>query len=257
MRRLIQIKIIRVIGKICPFIAVVFIWWLISYFKFFPDYFFPSPADVFFLFFKMIFDGSLLKYTAISLLNAFAGFSLGVLFGLLLSGLCAASAKAYNFFYPILSAFYPIPTIIWVPLSLLWFGFSITSIIFVVFLASFFAIFYNSLAGIKNINPVYKRAALNLNLRGFAYFKEVFFWGSFPFVLVGLRLAMGASWRVIVGAEMLSATSHGLGWFLWRSSEFFRYDQVFVGIITIAIVGVLLEKFIFLEIEKKTIARWY
>jgi len=246
-----------VVKRLYPFAVVFLIWGLVARFETFPQYLIPPPEKVVRLFFEMLADGRLVKFAAISFKNAFIGFLLGSSLGIVLGAFCALRKGVYDFFVPLVSAAYPIPSIVWVPLSLLWFGFSERSLIFVVFLACFFNVFYNALAGIRNINPTYIRAAKNLNLNGWVYFREVVFFGSFPYLLTGLRLAVGQSWRVIVGGEMLASTVKGLGWFLWISSEFFRYDQVFVGIMTIGLIGLILENVVFKTIERKTVQQWY
>ena len=259
MRRIIVFikKCFKVLKNNYAFGVVFLIWWFISYFKIFPQYFFPSPFDVFALFFKTLFDGELLKLVLISLTNCFLGFALGFIVATLFVFLSVNSKHFKQFILPLVRATYPIPKIAWLPLFLLWFGFSFKSLVFLVALTSFFDIFYNFLAGIENVNVEYKRAGKSLGLSGYKYFKEILFWGSFPFILTGIRLAIGSSWRVTVAIEMLASTVHGLGWFLWRASEFFRYDQVFVSIITIALVGLCLEKFLIKVIEEKTINIWY
>lgn len=249
--------LIRTLKTVYPFATVLLLWHFISYIELFPKFFFPAPAKVLALFFSMLMDGSLIKFTAITFMGGATGFLIGAVAGLALATLCTAKTYIRDFFFPLISAAYPVPAIVWIPISLLWFGFSVKSLIFIVFLASFFNVFYNTYIGIKNINPVYVRAAQNLDLKGFAYFREIIIFGSFPFIVAGMRLAVGASWRVIVGAEMLTGTVKGLGWFLWRGSEFFRYDQVFVGMITIGIVGLLLENLVLRQIEKRTLDIWY
>lgn len=249
--------LLRALKTTYPFATVLALWHLLSYVELFPAYFLPPPTKVLVLFFTMLLDGSLIKFTAVTFAAGTAGFLIGAIVGLVLAVLCTAKTYIRDFFLPLISAAYPIPAIIWVPISLLWFGFSVKSLIFVVALASFFNVFYNTFIGIKSINPVYVRVAQNLNIKGFAYFREIIVFGSLPFLIAGMRLAVGASWRVIVGAEMLATTVKGLGWFLWRASEFFRYDQVFVGMITIGIVGLLLENVVLKKIEKKTLDVWY
>jgi len=243
--------------NIFPFATALMMWQIFSSLNIFPEYFFPSPKNVLGLFFTMLFNGSLIKLTALTLFNGLIGFLIGGGIALVLVVLSAKYKYVGDFFFPLVSAGYPIPGIVWVPLSLIWFGFSLQSIIFVVSLASFFNFYYNAYSGIKNINPIHIKVAKNLNIKGFKYVWEILFLGSFPFMLNGLRMAIGASWRVIIGAEMLTTTVKGLGWFLWKANEFFNYTQVFVVILTIALVGVLLEKIILKTIEKKTLEVWY
>jgi NitT/TauT family transport system permease protein len=250
-------KIRNIFKNIFPFIIVLLLWQFFSFLNIFPDYFFPAPKNVLGLFFAMIFDGSLLKLIAITLFYGLVGFLIGGIIALFLVILSVKYKYIGSFFFPLVSAGYPIPGIVWVPLSLIWFGFTIQSIIFVVSLASFFNFYYNAYSGIKNINPLYLKVAKNLNIKGFKYVWEILILGSFPFILNGLRMAVGASWRVIIGAEMLTTVTKGLGWFLWRANEFFNYNQVFLVILSIALVGFLLEEIILRTIERRTLEIWY
>jgi len=247
----------NIFKNIFPFAIVLLLWQIFSFLNIFPDYFFPAPKSVLLLFFTMIFNGSLLKLIAITLLNGFIGLLIGGSLALFLVILSAKYEYIGTFFFPLVCAGYPIPGIVWVPLSLIWFGFSVQGVIFVVSLVAFFNFYYNAYSGIKNINPIYLKVAQNLNIKGWKYAWEILFLGSFPFMLNGLRMAVGASWRVVIGAEMLTTTTKGLGWFLWRANEFFSYNQVFVVILSIAAVGFLLEKTISKTIEKKTLEVWY
>ncbi len=249
--------LINYLKKVYPFLTVLALWWLVVHFKLFPEFFLPSPEKTFLLFWEMISEGSLLVFVGVSFANFLKGFFLGSVFALILATLCGFNKAIKDFFYPLINAIYPIPIIAWVPFTLLWFGFSSASIISLVFLASFFYIFYNTLAGIENINPTYIKVAKNLGLKHWNYYKEVVIFGTFHFILPGIKLAVGAAWRVLIGAEMLALTSKGLGWFIWRGKEFYRYDQVLVGIITIALIGLALEKLILQNIEKATLQKWY
>lgn len=240
-----------------PFFVVFVFWEAVVALKFFPRYILPAPHDVIALMIKLLAEGDLLEQSWISFQNALIGLFLGAILGLAISVACAFNRRVHDFFMPLVSAAYPVPTIIWVPLALLWFGFNSKSLIFVVALGSFFTMFYNMLIGLKSINPLYTKMARNLELGKWDYFREIIVFGSFPYLLSGLRLSMGWSWRIIIGAEMLAGTVKGLGWFLWISSEFFKYTEVFVGMLTIALIGWLSEKLIFEFLEKRTIKRWY
>lgn len=150
---------------------------------------------------------------------------------------------------------YPIPTIAWVPLALLWFGPGWRSIIFITFLSAFWPAFFNTLEGVRNMNRLYVRVARILGATPHAYFFRVAIPGSLPFTLTGLRLSYGASWRMLVAAEILLSTS-GLGYVIDQSRAMLRVDQVMAGIATIGFMGYLIEHYIFNALERVTIARW-
>lgn len=246
----------RLLAGTLPFLALGLAWEAVSRFGIFPPYFFPAPGAVLSSFVRLLWEGGLLQMTGKTLATGLLGFLMGSSVALGLATLCAFSRRAEEFFFPLVSVFYPIPGIVWVPLALLWFRFSPASVVFVVALAAFFQVFYTALTGIKNINPVYVRAAQSLGIRGFGYFREIILLGTLPFLLTGIRLAVGASWRVVVGAEMLAATVEGLGWFLWQSTQFFQYVNVYASILTIGLVGVLLEALLIRQIERRTVGRW-
>ncbi len=240
-----------------PFLIVFFLWELIVYFKFVPAYIMPPPHKILTLMWQMAFNGTLGRLALISFKNAFIGLSIGSSIGILLSAICAFHKKSYDFFTPLISASYPVPTIIWVPLALLWFGFNSISLIFVISLGCFFATFYNTSVGLKSINPLYIKIAKNLHFSKWMYLKEIVFFSSLPHLLSGLRLAVGRSWQIVIGAEMMAGTIEGLGHFLWLNSEFFKYTEVFVGMFAISLIGLLTEKILFDYLENISVKKWY
>ena len=80
--------------------------------------------------------------------------------------------------------------------------------------------------------------------------------GALPQILSGLRIGFGSAWRSLIGAEMLVVTAGGLGKYIWMSQWNFKFDQVFSGIIVIALVGIAAEQLIFKRIEQATLHRW-
>jgi ABC-type nitrate/sulfonate/bicarbonate transport system permease component len=156
---------------------------------------------------------------------------------------------------PVLQLLYPIPGLAWVPLAILWLGIGVESIIFVIFFSSIWPLLFNTQAGIASINPVYRRAAMALGTSRWRTFTRVIIPAALPFVLSGLRLTYGTSWRVIVGAEILSARS-GLGFMIDNARGLLRGEEVIAGMITIAILGYVFEKIAFDFLERATIRKW-
>lgn len=105
------------------------------------------------------------------------------------------------------------------------------------FLASFFPIYLNVFSGFKQINTAYDELSQTLRLTKLEKFRHIEFPASLPNIFTGLRLGFGYSWRALVGAELIAATS-GLGYLIGDASEMSRTDRVFVGILCIAVLGI-------------------
>ena len=154
---------------------------------------------------------------------------------------------AYFFYYSpasekrsklLLEALRFIPPLSLIPLLILWLGIGEASKLAIVFLASFFPIYLNVFSGFKQIDKSYKELAFMLRLNRMERFKHIEFPASLPNIFTGLRLGFGYSWRALVGAELIAASS-GLGYLIGDAGEMSRTDKVFVGILCIAVLGVL------------------
>lgn len=235
--------------------AIVIVWHLVAVSKIYPPFLLPSPEAVVRSLVEMTQSGYLLQNIGISLGRQMTGFALSVAFALPVGVLLGYSKAFRQPVQPILQLLYPIPGLAWVPLAILWFGIGVESIIFVIFFSSIWPLLFNTQAGITSINPVYRRAALALGTSQWRTFTRVIIPAALPFIIAGLRLTYGTSWRVIVGAEILSARS-GLGFMIDNARGLLRGEEVIAGMITIAIIGYVFEKFAFDLIEKATIKKW-
>jgi NitT/TauT family transport system permease protein len=115
---------------------------------------------------------------------------------------------------------------------------------------------YSVIGGVRDINHNWLLVAQNLELNKFKTITKVILPGALPQILSGVRIGFGSAWRSLIGAEMLMVTAGGLGKYIWMSQWAFKFDQVFSGVIVIALVGVLAEQIIFKKIEKITLVRW-
>lgn len=235
--------------------GVILVWHLVATSKIYPPFLLPSPQAVVQSLVEMTQSGYLLQNIGISLGRQMTGFALSVAFALPVGVLLGYSKTFREPVQPILQLLYPIPGLAWVPLAILWFGIGVESIIFVIFFSSIWPLLFNTQAGITSINPVYRRAALALGTSQWRTFTRVIIPAALPFIIAGLRLTYGTSWRVIVGAEILSARS-GLGFMIDNARGLLRGEEVIAGMITIAIIGYLFEKIAFDLIERVTIKKW-
>ena len=127
------------------------------------------------------------------------------------SGLLVGRFRAVREYVdPVIRSLYPIPGIAWIPLAILWFGLGNTAVMFVVFIAEFFPLYFNTEAGARNINPILVDAARCFGAKRLTLLRRVILPASIPYIITGMRIALGGAWRMIVAGEMLASQS-GIG----------------------------------------------
>ncbi|HSB88977.1 MAG TPA: ABC transporter permease [Anaerolineales bacterium] len=135
----------------------------------------------------------------------------------------------------------PIPPLAWIPFAIVFFG-SPLDAVFIVFLASFFPIYLNTLTGVKSVEPLLLDAGRTLGARRTFLFTRVIVPGALGHISTGLRLGLGYAWMSIVAAEILGVKGGGLGIYLWTMHEVGRFDSVFAGMVIIGVLGLLLTR---------------
>ncbi len=157
---------------------------------------------------------------------------LGVPFGLLLGW----SRKFKEYVFPVFEMLRPIPILAWVPLAIVMFIATESAVIFLTFLASFFATALNTMLGVESIDESYVRAANCLGANKWQVFRHVILPGALPFIFTGLQISVGVSWFSLVAAEMVSG-QYGLGYVINTSYTMVRYPTIVIGMITLGAVG--------------------
>jgi NitT/TauT family transport system permease protein len=163
-------------------------------------------------------------------------FLLATLLGVPLGLFLGWSKKFREFVFPIFETLRPIPILAWVPLAILMFSGSETPVIFLTFLASFFATALNTMLGVESIDESYSRAARCLGASRWQVFREVIVPGSMPFIFTGLQISVGVAWFSLVAGEMVSG-QFGLGYVINTSYTMVRYPTIVIGMITLGAVG--------------------
>lgn len=213
---------------------------------------FPSPVDVV----RGLNDlPHLGAYTRDSLLRVACGYGAAVLLGVpagLALGWFSSAARAAN---PLIQMLRPISPLAWMPLAVIWFGVSNLAPIFLIFLASFFPIVVAAMNGVRNVPPMYVQAGRNFGLSTGALMVRVVFPAVLPRIVVGLRIAFGVAWLVLVAAEMIAVDS-GLGYLIIDARNAGkRYDLVVGGMLLIGVIGLMLDALI-RRTEKLKFVRW-
>lgn len=163
-------------------------------------------------------------------------FFLATLIGVPLGLMLGWSRKFKQYVFPVFELLRPIPALAWVPLAILMFPSSESAVIYLTFLASFFATALNTMLGVVSIDESYVRAAYCLGANRRQVFRHVVLPGALPFIFTGLQISMGVSWFSLVAAEMVSG-QYGLGFVINTSYTMVRYPTIVIGMITLGIVG--------------------
>jgi ABC-type nitrate/sulfonate/bicarbonate transport system permease component len=245
-----QTSMERLLYLISP-IGLIVVWQLLLMAGFGDRRFIPAPTDIAVRFVKMAGDGELEWHTAITLWRVFAGFVIGAVPAVAMGLLMAMFRPVRVFFDPLIAALFPIPKVALMPLLLLAFGFGDASKIALVAIAVFFPVIVNTYVGAANIEKIYWDVARNYGASQTVMFTRIVFFGALPMIFAGLRIALAVSFIVLVAAEFV-ATKAGIGYLIWNSWELLQVDIMFVGIVTIGILG-LITSVLFQEIERKVI----
>lgn len=202
---------------------------------------FPGPWQVVLGINELVRKGLLLRYIVASLFRVTWGFGLAVLVGVPLGLFLGWFRAAHQAFNPLIQVLRPISPIAWIPLAILWFGVTDAAPVFLIFLASVFPITVSAAAAVRNLQPVYLRAARNFGLGRARLFTRVILPATLPQILTGVRIALGVAWLVVVAAEMI-AVSSGLGYLIIDARNAGkRYDLVVAGMLVIGVIGLALD----------------
>ena len=231
------------------------LWWLMTTYTDVPAILLPSPQSVLAAFLRLSESGELFAHVAASGYRALTGFALAAFIGLSLGVIFSRCQKAFESADMLINALRVTPPLALIPLLILWFGIEEAPKIAVVFLSGFFPIYLNTLNAFKSVDAKFLEVAASLRMTPKEVFVLVLLPAALPGILTGLRIGFGYCWRALVGAELIAAST-GLGFMISESGEYLKTDCVFVGIITIAVLGIAIDNAIRLVIGRsKAVSR--
>lgn len=236
--------------------AFIGVWQLVSNIGIWSKVLLPTPAMVAITISGLVQNSSLSVGIAVTMGRLLAGFALAVGIG----GAVGLAMVKFQSFGKTLASFavglLTFPSIAWVPFSILLIGFNDFGILFVVIMASVFSIMISTYSSIRNVPPIYIRAAKNMGANGFSLFRYVMIPAATPSLLIGIRQGWSFAWHALIGAEILITTLYGLGHVLLIGREFQDMGQVIAVMITIFAIGLLFDRVVFVRMEEKVRARW-
>jgi NitT/TauT family transport system permease protein len=239
------------------FISVFLALWQLVYMsEILPKLSLPSPLAVGQTIIELLLDFTLVKGTAFTLWRLFLGFILSLAIGLIIGLLMIKFqqfGKTMSSFAVGLQSF---PSIAWIPFAILLIGFNDFGILFVVVMSSVFSVMLSTYSGLRNVPPIYIRAARNMGAKGFSLFRYVLIPAATPTLIMGMRQAWSFAWHALIGAEMLITTLVGLGYILSVGREFSNMSQIIATMIVIFTIGLIFDRVVFVKIEEKIRDRW-
>lgn len=183
-----------------------------------------------------LYTGEYYQHIGMSIWRVTQAFVLATLVGVPFGLFLGWSRKFKEYLFPLFEMLRPIPILAWVPLAIVMFVSTESAVIYLTFLASFFATALNTMLGVESIEESYLRAASCLGASKWQVFRHVIVPGSLPFIFTGLQISVGVAWFSLVAAEMVSG-QYGLGYVINTSYTMVRYPTIVIGMITLGAVG--------------------
>ncbi|CAN5543295.1 ABC transporter permease [soil metagenome] len=216
-------------------IGALLLWELLTRFVF-VSVLIPSFSAVLAKGWSLLISGELIEHTAASLGRIGGGFLLGSLIGAPLGLAMGVSRHVRAVFDPFVQFFRFIPAIAWLTPVVIWFGLGDTSKVVIILYSTVFTVAINAAVGVANIPENKIWAGLTLGATRRQVFFHIVIPTTMPFVLTGMRLAMGYAFTGVVSAEMIASES-GLGFLIFNSRLWMATDSIFVAILVLGFLG--------------------
>ena len=249
-------KLANVAETLLPFLAIAALWEGLARSGYFTPLLLPPLAAILSEFWALVKSGVLLHHLAASTARLMVGFALGLVVGTTIGIAMGLSGRVERFFLPILNICLPIPSIALVPLFALWFGLGNLAVIMLVIFVCSLQVIFNTWTGVKTADERLIRVGQSMAAPRAMTIREIVLPAALPMILTGARLALARGWIGTVAGELVAATDWGLGWMIFNALQFLKTATMLVGLITIGLVGYLIERVVFQPLETRTVVRW-
>lgn len=216
---------------------------------------FPSLTQVFETLFNGIINGQIIVAIGKSLSRLLIGFSIAIILGLIMGYLIWRYKLVEDTLGFLVTALQSIPSIVWFPLAIIWFGLNDMAILFIVTIGATWTMTTSATSGFKNVPQLYQRVAKTFGSNGFHFIRTVILPASVPQLLSGLRIAWAFSWRALMAGELLGAGG-GLGQLLETGRSLGQMDLVISVMIMIAVIGTIIDQIVFTRLERSVQTKW-
>jgi NitT/TauT family transport system permease protein len=224
-------------------------WWGLAHLKIWPPYLFPAPLDVLSTIKQGFGDHTFGIAVLKSMRRICVGYAFSATVGIILGLLTARIRWMENTIGSLIVGLQTLPSICWLPAAILWFGLSEGSITFVVIMGALMAVSIGTHDAVKNLPPIYIRAARTMGVRGFRMYREVIFPAALPGIVTGMKQGWSFAWRSLMAGELLFV-SPGLGHLLQMGRDLNDISLVVAVMVVIMALGWSVDRLIFSAWEK-------
>lgn len=220
---------------------------------------FPTLTDTLAAVVEKTEDGVLPARAWTSLRILVMGYGIGILLAAVMTVLAISTRIGTDLLETLTAMFNPLPAIALLPLALIWFGLGAGSLIFVLVHSVLWAVALNTHAGFMGVSQTLRMVGRNYGLRGLPYVFRILIPAAFPSILTGLKIGWAFAWRTLIAAELVFGVSSGqggLGWFIFENRNVLDIPAVFAGLLTVIVIGLVVENLVFRVIERRTVRKW-
>lgn len=232
----------KLIGLIVP-VLLLSMWQIGSITGAINPLFFPAPTQIAIGAWERLKDGTLFVELFATLNRLLIGFLIGSISGYISGVLMAMNSLIRQLFEPLLSALYTIPKIVLLPIFLLLLGFGNPPKIALIAITVFFYVWVNTLGSVRNIPSEYFAIARTITKRQMSIIRHVIVPASLPSVFTGLRIGIAVATLITISAEFIVGDS-GLGYLIFNSRRLLKFEDAYVGIVVVGLLGFLLQNLV-------------
>lgn len=251
-------KLRRLLSATIFFALLVVAWELIFRSGRYSPVLVPSPRQVGSYLLAATQDGSLWEATVVTMRRLLTGYVIGIVGGLPLGLFTARWNLVRDTVGTLALGLQTLPSVCWVPPALLAFGQTESAMLFIVVMGTLWSVVIAADTGVRNVPPIYRRAALTMGSSGLHMWLTVILPASLPFIVSGMKQGWAFAWRSLMAAEIFVVilTGFGLGQLLHFGRETQSMEQVIGIMIVIVVIGLLIDKIAFAPVERFLHRRW-
>lgn len=225
-------------------VLILVLWqWLVGELRVINPVFLPPPLDTIDGFRTLVSSGELGGIIWTSLQAWFIGYGLAVAGGIVIGLLIGSSVAADRLLGPLVWPLYATPWLAYAPLSKAWFGFGLTPVVFIVFIAGVFPILLNTSAGIRTVSRSLVNAGRIFGANRIQVYRKILLPATVPYIIAGMRQSAVLATVALVVAEMITS-GDGIGGMIAYTANTYATDQSFAGIVMVVIWSVTVTQLI-------------
>jgi NitT/TauT family transport system permease protein len=254
-----QLANVDPVRKFTVLLGAIVVWELYTRIAEVPPLIFPTFGETIVALWKGFTDYGLAAQIWTSMSILLVGYAIGIAIGAALSFIAVSSRFGSDVLGTLTSMLNPLPAVALLPLAMIWFGLGAKSLVFVLLHSIVWPVALNTHTGFMSVPEPLRMVGRNYGLRNIRYVAKLLVPAAFPSILAGLKLGWAFAWRTLIASELIfgaAAEGGGLGWFIFASRNEMDIPGAFAGLLTVILIGFLVENVIFRNIEQRTLVRW-